>query len=334
MAKSSQMARRNAKALFRHHRWALSVRRLIVLVLVVGAGLGLIVHRVKVQREAVAAIEAVGGNVTYSWDWDYSKEETYVRGYDSFHRGWIEWVGPKLGWDYVGHPVEVWFDPRINSSQVDIILSHASKLRRLRSIRNMRLATDEGFSHIAGLRDLRRLDLTGYEIASATGASLAHLRNLRKLRFIEQLFVPATDDELAVLRSLPNLEQLELSSELMTDKGLSHLAGLTELRELLLWGDNLTSAGLSNLRGLKRLTKLRIEGTSIHKIDAIDHMHSLEYLSFYRSEEVDDDALAVVARLRSLVSLDLEDTHVTKAGVERLRRIRPEIDIQSNFTFQ
>ena len=47
----------------------LSVRGLIVLVLVIGAGLGWIVHQAHVQRDAVAAIKNAGGSVKYDWEW-------------------------------------------------------------------------------------------------------------------------------------------------------------------------------------------------------------------------------------------------------------------------
>jgi hypothetical protein len=47
----------------------LSVRGLIVLVLVTGGWLGWIVHRARVQREAVVAIERAGGMVWYDWQW-------------------------------------------------------------------------------------------------------------------------------------------------------------------------------------------------------------------------------------------------------------------------
>jgi hypothetical protein len=46
-----------------------SVRGLVVVVLVIGVGLGWIVRRVQMQREAVAAIRNGGGIVFYDWEW-------------------------------------------------------------------------------------------------------------------------------------------------------------------------------------------------------------------------------------------------------------------------
>jgi hypothetical protein len=48
-----------------------SVRGLILLVLVVGAGLGWIVSEARIQREVVSEIVKAGGNVTYDWQWSH-----------------------------------------------------------------------------------------------------------------------------------------------------------------------------------------------------------------------------------------------------------------------
>ncbi len=45
-----------------------SVRGLMVLVLVIGAGLGWLVRSTRIQREAVAAIRDAGGSVKYGWE--------------------------------------------------------------------------------------------------------------------------------------------------------------------------------------------------------------------------------------------------------------------------
>ena len=45
----------------------LTVRGLIVLVLLIGAGLGWLVRSARIQREAVAAIETAEGEVSYDW---------------------------------------------------------------------------------------------------------------------------------------------------------------------------------------------------------------------------------------------------------------------------
>ena len=46
-----------------------SVRGLIVLVVMTGAGLSWLVRSAHIQRDAVAAISNAGGDVAYDWDW-------------------------------------------------------------------------------------------------------------------------------------------------------------------------------------------------------------------------------------------------------------------------
>ena len=54
-------------------RWfRLRLLGLMALVLVVGAFLGWICYGARVQREAVAAIQNVGGRVAYDWEWKNS----------------------------------------------------------------------------------------------------------------------------------------------------------------------------------------------------------------------------------------------------------------------
>ena len=51
-------------------RWLrISVRSFMLLVLMLGGGLGWIIHKAEVQRGTVAAIESDGGFVVYDWDW-------------------------------------------------------------------------------------------------------------------------------------------------------------------------------------------------------------------------------------------------------------------------
>jgi hypothetical protein len=60
----------------RRSRIRLSARGLTILVLVLGAGPGWVIRPARMQREAVTAIQRLGGNVTY----DLSPEELPIGG--------------------------------------------------------------------------------------------------------------------------------------------------------------------------------------------------------------------------------------------------------------
>src|SRR5262245_44099219 len=82
----------------RRRRWfTLSVRALMIFVLVIGGGLGWVVHRARVQRNAVTAIERAGGRVYYDWQSSPSGRSNPKA------RHWIpQWFVDYLGRDYFG----------------------------------------------------------------------------------------------------------------------------------------------------------------------------------------------------------------------------------------
>src|SRR5262245_2007903 len=89
-------------------RWRLSPRRisvraLMIAVLVLGVGLGWVVHRARVQRDAVAAIEHAGGRVVYDWAWVDGHAAPPGAGPPA-----PRWLVDLLGPDYFGHPAAIY----------------------------------------------------------------------------------------------------------------------------------------------------------------------------------------------------------------------------------
>jgi internalin A len=78
-----------------------SLRSLMIFVLLIGGTLGWIVYSARVQRDAVAAIEAAGGSVWYQWQWRNGKP--ILNG----HPPWPEWIVNLVGVDYFGGVVRV-----------------------------------------------------------------------------------------------------------------------------------------------------------------------------------------------------------------------------------
>jgi hypothetical protein len=207
----------------------LSVRGLIVLVLVIGAGLGWVVRSARIQREAVAAIEKVGGGVIYDWEW---KNGDYIWS----GKPWPpKWLMERIGVDYFGQVVVVYSRKNNRMSDAEMVY----------------------VGHLAGLVSL---SLSG---SSATDFGLANLRGLTDLQELELDDTQVTDVGLAHLKGLTKLSRLELDNTQVTDVGLAHLKALTSLSELDLSGTQVTDDGLNELkRALSRLT-------TYHRIDAI-----------------------------------------------------------------
>ena len=113
-----------------------SVRGLIVLVLVIGAGLGWLARAARVQREAVAAIKNAGGSVAYDWEFDNGR---IIRN----AKPWApRWLVNFIGVDYFGHVTAV----RLVTSSTKI---------------------NEPIVHVGRLTQLQRLDLVSRSISDA-----------------------------------------------------------------------------------------------------------------------------------------------------------------------
>ncbi len=130
----------------------LSVRALMVLVLILGGGLGWVVHRARVQRDAVAAIERAGGSVSYFWNWDAPNT---ARG-----RAIPPWLRPlvnTLGPDYFAGVDDV----RPSDQLDDALMAHVGRLHGLRTLQIFggRSLTDTGLVHLKGLKRLEMLSI-------------------------------------------------------------------------------------------------------------------------------------------------------------------------------
>jgi hypothetical protein len=206
-----------------------SVRVLIVLVLVVGAGLGWIVHQAHVQRDAVAAIEKIGGRAAYGsefWDGNVLRSRN----------PWApRWLRDFIGVDYLGHV-----------AAVDLTSSPA--------------ATNSVMIQVGHLTSLHRLNAGG---SSVSDGGLAHLKGLSNLSILVLDGTTVTDTGLGHLKGLTNLSYLALGRTQVSDAGLAHLEGLTKLSRLYLAGTRVTDAGLVHLKGLTNLIRLGLENTRV-----------------------------------------------------------------------
>jgi Leucine Rich repeat len=221
-----------------------SVRGLIVLVLVIGAGLGWIVRSARIQREAVTAIERAGGDVTYDWEWKYA--ESMPSGKPRASR----WLVNLLGVDFFGHVTNVSGFIATDSSIV-----HVGSLTELEGLSLVGSPVgDIGAAHFQGLTKLRSLELRGTNV---TDAGLKHLKGLTTLNYLGLNSTPITDRGLVHLKELSDLAYLNIHGTQITDAGLAHLKGLTKLRFIGLAGTQVTDAGMKDLK--RALPDLTIE---------------------------------------------------------------------------
>ena len=143
-------------------RWfQYSLRSFLILLTALAVWLGVVVNRAREQREAVEAIEALGGYVIY--DWQIADTPMSMREYGYFVDGTPvgpSWLRQMIGDDYFQ---EVWevrfgFDPSWPSSKAEV-LHCIPQLRRMRGLRRVEL-----WGHLSELRNELKSALSGCEI--------------------------------------------------------------------------------------------------------------------------------------------------------------------------
>ena len=201
-------------------RWLqFSLRTLMVLVLIIGAGLGWVgmkLRRARAQREDVGEIEKLGGTVLYDRPFRQS-----------------DWQRDLFGADVVSHPDKVYFlKDRLADGDLPGLRAH---LQRLPQVKELVFAeariTDAGLVEVAALPQLESLAFLKVHV---TDAGLVHLQRLTQLRRLSLFASQVTDAGLVCLQELPQLRQLGLDDTQVTDAGLVHLRGLTRLERLYL----------------------------------------------------------------------------------------------------
>jgi hypothetical protein len=186
-----------------------SVRRLIVLVLLIGAGLGWIVREARIQRDAVAAILKSGGRVHYDWEWRDSNEIPGAKPWAP------QWLVDRIGVDYFGHVTLVRLPPEASDS----VVAQVGRLSRLEYL-SLWSPGDAGLDHLTGLTKLTYLGLYGSRV---TDASLAKLSAFADLLYLDLRVTQVTDAGLVHLKRLTKLKAIGLESTRVTQAGMKEL---------------------------------------------------------------------------------------------------------------
>jgi Leucine-rich repeat (LRR) protein len=112
---------------------------------------------------------------------------------------------------------------------------------------------DEGLSHLKDL-GLEHLDLWN---TSVTDTGVANLAGMSQLRWLNLDGLNLTDAAAKSLAGLTNLESLNLSNNAITDAGLEQLCSLKNLKSLSLEFTQVTDEGVKKLK--EALPKLKID---------------------------------------------------------------------------
>ena len=192
----------------------------------------MVADRAHRQRDAIAAIEALGGNELFDL-------ETYERRTTRFPGVLRQLLGP----EYTDRVQSI----TLSGTQVsDDSLTLLHDLPHLKSLSLRRTCvTDAGLAHIKGLSGLEHLLLDETQVTDAGLADLAGLSSLQELTLDG---TKVGDSGLAHIQGLTRLQVLWLSLTQVTDEGMTHLAALKKLHTLSLSGTRVTPDGVVRLQ--------------------------------------------------------------------------------------
>lgn len=157
---------------------------------------------------------------------------------------------------------------RLNIQQSPVTDAGLEHLRGLKSLKSLSLDTvrvsGDGYkilSELPALENLnvgcgRSLDYPGIPMGDAGAVHLAGLKNIKLLDIGDS---NVTDAGLAHLERLVSLESLNLTNDPISDKGLDHIVRLPKLRSLNLFGTAITEAGLEKIESIPALRFLDIQ---------------------------------------------------------------------------
>jgi WD40 repeat protein len=194
---------------------------------------------------------------------------------------------------------------------------------RLVGIDAPQLLGKETIESLNGAESLRYLTLRNFQGGKEIGESLARLRALRGLSLFES---GCTDEQFQCLAGLRQLESLSIQRTSVGDPSMKLIAGFINLRVLVVNDTPITDAGFESLKSLKSLEALHATGTLLKGSGfvAFESLPALHTLHLSVSRGIDDQALAIIGRLRNLRTLGLAGTSVSAQGVARLRAELPK----------
>jgi len=213
------------------------------------------------------------------------------------------------------------------------------QLGQLGHLKNLSMGaglSDATLPLLAGLAELETLQTNLATVSDEGVQGFAALKSLRTLKF----FHPGksfTGTGLAKLAELPRLSSLTVAGSLaFGDEGMAAVAMLPHLREFRTWHAGSTLEGMKKLSALKELKSLTLgqrlayappTSLSDETVAVLAGMKSLETLQLEEAR-LKFDALVQLKQLPELKKLILEGIDLAEADVDRLRVELPKVEVK------
>lgn len=182
---------------------------------------------------------------------------------------------------------------------------------------------------LAGLSKLKRLQRLRIKSNSMDGTFLESMNDSENLVSLSLSSIALRDRVFLQACCFEGLEQLHLSGVKIRDAAsLCELSKLMRLTRIHLsgWFPN---EGLEALAKLERLDTVSLASDSLNNdgVSRLAGSSSVFSLEIY-GPNIDDDVIDSIAQMPELNMLTLNYTKVTPAGVEKLKQLRPDIQVE------
>ena len=170
---------------------------------------------------------------------------------------------------------------------------------------------------LAAMSDHSKLD----EAIALTG-KLGSVKNVRADG------LPLTDAHVKTLAAISTLIDLNISKTPITDEGVKHLASSKKLFNLALNDTEITNASLEHLGKISTLHILNIGNTKINgDLAPLGKLKNLEWIVISDLGELPDGVVDTLGSLPNFTHLQMGNTTISAAALDKLRQARPGIVI-------
>ena len=188
--------------------------------------------------------------------------------------------------------------------------------------------TDAGLEHLSPLSKLTKLSLE--DCPSVTGSGFTQLAALPGLEEINLKLTGVLPDHADNLASLTNVQQIVLDTDKVTDDVLAVLGTMSNIEILRLYSAPVTNAGLAHLRGLPGLQLLELascQEITNEGLKALEGHPSLTDLDLSAVRGIDDSCVSILATIKSLKKVQVQDTPFSGSAAKELKELLPECTI-------
>ena len=158
-----------------------------------------------------------------------------------------------------------------------------------------------------------------------TDAGVLGFKSLSVLTRLSLFMCYVNGSFLKETKQLQNLQNLSLSHDAIKMEYLKYLPELKKLTDVNLLGTNLTDAALKDvckIKGLRALTISENPRLTASGLESLSQCPNLELLNIGYVKSCSDDLIPLLRKLPHLKNLDLSNTNITFAGLEKLQGLK------------